>query len=104
MASGSCFVLASDAAALPPGYQCTSTKSIFEPAMLSTVLFHGPGSPPAVMPSGQLPGMVRTAPILTVGSTAFIASENATTPLAYAVALLSAWLSASQLEPYSPLP
>src|SRR4051794_17244771 len=92
-------LVSDSAAALPPGYQCTSTKSIFDPAIDSTVWFQEPGSPPAVMASGQLAGMVSTAPTLIVGSTAFIASEKATTPFAYVVALLSEWLSASQFAP-----
>jgi len=44
------------------------------PAIDSTTWFHGPASPPAVMPSGHSPGVVSTAPTLMVGSTAFIAS------------------------------
>ena len=51
------------------------------------------------MLSGQLPGVVSTAPILTFGSTAFIAAAYATTSFAYCVGLLSAWSSASQPVP-----
>ncbi|PSK62485.1 hypothetical protein B0E53_05617 [Micromonospora sp. MH33] len=92
-------VRARDSAAVPPGYQCTSTKSIFGPARESTVWFQGPGSAPAVSPSGQLAGMVSTAPTLMLGSTAFMASAYSTTRRAYWVALLSGWSSASQAEP-----
>lgn len=58
----------------PPAYQWTVTKSMTSVTWDSTVWFQSPGSPSPVMPSGQLPGAVRTAPILTVGSTAFIAA------------------------------
>jgi hypothetical protein len=56
-------------------------------------------SPGPTMPSGQFPDMVRTAPTLMSGSTAFMACEYATTFAAYSFGLLSAWLSASQAEP-----
>lgn len=97
--SSTCDVRASDSAALPPGYQCRSTKSMSAPAMLSTVRFQVPWSPAPTRPSGQLPGVVSTAPTSIDGSTAFIARAKATTPRAYAVALLSGWSSASQAEP-----
>ena len=75
------------------------TKSIFGPAMVSTIWFQVPASPAATMPSGQFAGVVSTAPTLMVGSTAFIASEYATTWSAYPAGLLSAWSSASQAAP-----
>src|SRR5262249_40184609 len=79
------------------GYQWTSAKSIFDPAMDRTVWFHVPASPLPTSPSGQFAGIVSTAPTLMDGSTAFMASEYATTPFAYPAGVLSAWLSASQL-------
>src|SRR5215472_5393707 len=83
------------AAPVPLGYQCTMAKSIAEPAIESTVRFQSAESPLASTPSGQLPGSVSTAPILMVGSTAFIAEAYCRTWLAYVVGLLLAWLSAS---------
>ena len=56
------------------GYQCTMTKSITEPHCASTLLFQS-----GDWPSGQLPGAVNTAPILIVGSMAFIAAANSAT-------------------------
>src|SRR5437660_3380994 len=91
--------VSTSAAVVLAGYQWRSTKSIFEPAMLSTVWFQVPASPLPTRPSGQLAGIVSTAPTLMLGSTAFMASEYATTPLAYAAGLLSGWLSASQSAP-----
>ena len=64
------------------GYQCTITKSIAGPAMESTALFQSALSPLATTPSGQLPGSVSTAPILIVGSTAFIALTSCSRLLA----------------------
>ncbi len=52
------------------GYQCMMTKSMDEQTMGSTV-----ESQSGVTPSGQLLGVVMTAPILMVESTAFIAEE-----------------------------
>src|SRR5579859_1551310 len=91
--------LSMTAAFAPPGYQCTMTKSMADPAMESTVLFQSALSPLATAPSGQLPGVVSTAPILMVGSTAFIAEAYRSTLFAYVVGLLLAWLSASQSAP-----
>src|SRR5689334_2823995 len=89
-ASVTCAVLDSASAAPePPGYQCRITKSTEGPAIDSTTWFQVPASPPATMPSGQLPGVVSTAPILTVGSTAFMAWANCLTFSAYAAGLLS---------------
>src|SRR5437899_889670 len=81
------------------GYQCTMAKSTAEPAMERTVRFQSAVSPLFSTPSGQLPGRVSTAPILIVGSTAFIADAYCRTLLAYVVGLLLAWLSASQFAP-----
>ena len=69
------------------------------PAMPSTVLFQLPLSPSATSASGQLAGVVRTAPTLIDGSTAFMARAYATTSFAYVVGLLSAWSSASHAVP-----
>src|SRR5690242_14775038 len=82
-----------------PGYQCTITKSIAGPAADSTVLFQSALSPEPTTPSGQFPGSVSTAPILIVGSTAFIALAYAMTFWAYVAGLLLAWLSDSQSAP-----
>lgn len=49
-------------------------KSIAPATADSTVWFQSAESPAPTMPSGQSPGVVSTAPILIVGSTAFIAS------------------------------
>jgi hypothetical protein len=61
------------AASEPPGYQCTITKSALPAISGITVWFQSALSPSAITPSGQLPGIVSTAPTFTVGSTAFIA-------------------------------
>ncbi len=66
-------VFSRSAVVVPPGYQWTMTKSIELAAMESTVLFQSALSPGAFSVSGQPPGVVSTAPIFTVGSTAFIA-------------------------------
>src|SRR5882757_9373252 len=86
-------------AVAPPGYQCSTTKSMCGPAMDSTVWSQDAVSSLPTRASGQFAGVVSTAPTLTVGSTVFMASAYATTSLAYPVGLLSAWLSASQLAP-----
>ncbi len=98
--SGTWSVLASAWSVLdPPGYQCTITKSTYGPAIDSTVWFQFAASPAATIASGQFAGVVSIAPILMVGSAAFIAWANATVSRAYPAGLLSAWSSASQLAP-----
>ena len=83
IASPTCvYLVRMSAAVVLAGYQWTSTKSILGPAIESTAWFQEPVSPPPSTPSGQLAGIVITAPTLIVGSTAFMASEKATTPLA----------------------
>src|SRR5258708_5566172 len=56
------------------GYQWTMTKSMFWPQAVSTFWFQF-----GVTPSGQLPGVVKTAPTFIVGSLAFIAATKAFT-------------------------
>lgn len=84
---------------LVPGYQCTVKKSISGATTGMTVWFQPAESPAATTPSGQLPGMVSTAPTLIVGSTAFIARTNSSVVRAYAAGLLSGWSSVSQVAP-----